>query len=44
MLILEMTLECVIPSLNIRTQGTAGSRRKAEQEAANLAIQQVDIK
>lgn len=35
------TAECVIPSMQIRTQGTAGSRRKAEQEAASLAIQQV---
>lgn len=35
------TAECVINSLNIRTQGTSGSRRKAEQEAAALAFQQV---
>lgn len=35
------TAECVIPRLNIRTTGTAGSRRKAEQEAAGLAFQQV---
>lgn len=38
------TAECVIPSLTIRTQGTSGSRRKAEQEAANLAFQQVTVK
>jgi ribonuclease-3 len=35
------TAECVIPKLNIRTTGTSGSRRKAEQEAAGLAFQQV---
>ena len=38
------TAECVIPKLNIRTQGTASSRRKAEQEAAGLAFQQVMAK
>ncbi len=38
------TAECVIPKLNIRTTGTAGSRRKAEQEAAGLAFQQVTAK
>jgi len=38
------TAECIIPKLNIRTQGTSGSRRKAEQEAAGLAFQQVTIK
>ena len=36
-----VTAECVIPKLNIRTTGTSGSRRKAEQEAAGLAFQQV---
>lgn len=35
------TTDCVIPKLNIRTVGTSGSRRKAEQEAAGLAFQQV---
>lgn len=35
------TTECVIASLHIRTQGTSSSRRKAEQEAASLAFQQV---
>lgn len=38
------TAECVIPKLNIRTIGTSGSRRKAEQEAAGLAFQQVIAK
>lgn len=38
------TAECVIPKLNIRTTGTASSRRKAEQEAAGLAFQQVTAK
>jgi ribonuclease-3 len=38
------TAECVIPKLNIRTTGTSGSRRKAEQEAAELAFQQVIAK
>ncbi|MDD5394201.1 MAG: ribonuclease III [Thiothrix sp.] len=38
------TAECIVPKLNIRTQGTSGSRRKAEQEAAGLAFQQVTIK
>lgn len=38
------TAECVIPKLNIRTTGTSGSRRKAEQEAAGLAFQQVTAK
>ncbi|SEA61566.1 ribonuclease-3 [Thiothrix caldifontis] len=38
------TAECVIPKLNIRTTGTSGSRRKAEQEAAELAFQQVTAK
>lgn len=32
---------CVIPSLNIRTQGTGGSRRAAEQEAADAAYREV---
>jgi ribonuclease-3 len=35
------TAECVIPKLNIRTQGTASSRRKAEQAAARLAFDEV---
>lgn len=35
------TAECIIVQLNVRTQGTAGSRRKAEQEAAGLAFRQV---
>ncbi len=35
------TAECVIAKLGICTQGTASSRRKAEQEAAGLAFQQV---
>ncbi len=38
------TAECIIKSMNIHTQGVASSRRKAEQEAANLAFQQVTIK
>ena len=38
------TAECVIPKLSIRTTGTSGSRRKAEQEAAGLAFQQVTAK
>jgi ribonuclease-3 len=38
------TTECIIPKLNIRTEGTSGSRRKAEQEAAGLAFQQVTAK
>jgi len=38
------TAECVIPKLNIRTTGTSGSRRKAEQEAAGHAFQQVTAK
>ncbi|EIJ33265.1 ribonuclease III [Thiothrix nivea] len=35
------TAECVVPRLGIRTQGTASSRRKAEQVAAKLAFEQV---
>ena len=35
------TAECIIAGTNIRTQGIASSRRKAEQEAAELAFQQV---
>jgi ribonuclease-3 len=35
------TAECVIPGFGIRTKGTASSRRKAEQEAASLAFEQV---
>ncbi|WP_026154793.1 ribonuclease III [Thiolinea disciformis] len=35
------TAECVIEALQIRTQGIAGSRRKAEQEAAAKAFQLV---
>lgn len=31
-------LECVIPELDIRAQGEGASRRKAEQEAAKLAL------
>lgn len=38
------TAECVIPAFGIRTQGTANSRRKAEQEAAALAYEQVTSK
>ena len=38
------TAECIVPKLNIRTTGTSGSRRKAEQEAAGLAFQQVTVK
>ena len=38
------TAECIVPKLNIRTIGTSGSRRKAEQEAAGLAFQQVTAK
>ncbi len=38
------TAECVIPKLTIRTTGTSGSRRKAEQVAAELAFQQVTAK
>lgn len=33
--------ECVIPALDIRTEGRSSSRRKAEQEAAALAFEQV---
>lgn len=38
------TAECVIPAFGIRTQGIANSRRKAEQEAAALAYEQVTSK
>lgn len=38
------TAECIVPKLNIRTVGTSASRRKAEQEAAGLAFQQVTAK
>ena len=38
------TAEYIVPKLNIRTTGTSGSRRKAEQEAAGLAFQQVTVK
>ncbi len=34
-------VECVIPSLNIRTQGAGGSRRAAEQEAAHAAYEEI---
>jgi ribonuclease-3 len=39
----EFQAECYIKSLNIRTQGTARSRRKAEQQAAELAYELVDL-
>ncbi len=32
-------VECVIPSLNVRTQGAGGSRRSAEQAAAQQALE-----
>ena len=35
------TVECLIPTCNIRTVGEGSSRRSAEQEAAKLAYQQV---
>lgn len=35
------TAECVILDMGIRTQGTASSRRKAEQAAARFAFEQV---
>ena len=38
------TAQCTIPGMNIRTEGTSSSRRKAEQEAAELAFQQVMVK
>ena len=38
------TAECHIPPLEIRTQGIASSRRKAEQDAAARAFQQVSSK
>ncbi len=37
------TAECVIKSLNIRTEGKARSRRKAEQEAADIAYGKVKL-
>ena len=37
------TAQCIILGMNIRTQGTSSSRRKAEQEAAELAFQQVVV-
>lgn len=36
------TAECVIPSLEIKTKGIAGSRRKAEQQAAQNAFEIVN--
>lgn len=35
------TVECLIPTFNIRTVGEGASRRSAEQEAAKLAYQEV---
>jgi ribonuclease-3 len=34
-------VECVIPQLSVRTTGTGGSRRTAEQEAAMRAFEQI---
>ncbi len=39
----EFKAECYIESLNIRTEGNARSRRKAEQQAAEIAHQQVKL-
>jgi len=39
----EFKAECYIASHDIRTEGTARSRRKAEQQAAELAYQQVKV-
>ena len=39
----EFKAECYIESQKIRTQGVARSRRKAEQQAAELAYQQVKL-
>ncbi len=37
-------VECRIPKLNISTQGEASSRRAAEQQAADLAYQKLNLK
>lgn len=39
----EFKAECFIASLEVRTEGVARSRRKAEQEAAELAYKQVNL-
>ncbi len=39
----QFKAECFIKSLNIRTEGVARSRRKAEQAAAESAYQQVNL-
>ena len=39
----EFKAECFIKSLEVRTQGSARSRRKAEQQAAEMAYQQVNL-
>jgi ribonuclease-3 len=36
------TIECSIPSLKISTQAQAGSRRAAEQLAAQLAYEEIN--
>ena len=35
-------VSCTIPPLEIRTEGEAGSRRAAEQEAAGIALEQIN--
>lgn len=35
-------VECVIPALDLRTQGAGGSRRAAEQEAAQAAYERIN--
>lgn len=37
----EFEIACVIPALNIHTRGSGGSRRVAEQAAAQLALAQI---
>lgn len=39
----EFRAECYISSLEVRTEGVARSRRKAEQQAAELAYKQVKL-
>jgi ribonuclease-3 len=37
----EFEMECVIPELGIRSTGTGGSRRIAEQQAAQRAMAEI---
>lgn len=40
----HFVVECVVPALSVRTQGEGGSRRAAEQRAAEQALRQLEMR